>query len=297
MRKMRVAIIGSGNIGMNLLYKIKRSNVLECSLFIGRNLESANLKEAKRMGYRVSADSIQAIIDDPNSCDIVFDATTAEAHKSNSAVLKKLGKFAIDLTPSKVGKICVPCLNWQDCIKESNVNMVTCGGQSMVPLAVAMKNAAPNASYFETVSTISSKSAGPGTRANVDEYVQTTREALQYFTKTEKTKAMIVLNPAEPPITMRNTLYMMAENPDLKRITEEVDKMAGTIEKYVPGFQVIVEPTLLREGVVAVTAQVEGSGDFLPPYAGNLDIITCAGVEIAERYACDILEKEGSCPF
>lgn len=303
MEKIRCAIIGSGNIGMNLLYKIRRSHVLECSLFVGRNEKSENLREAGRMGVNVAANSTQALIDQSDLYEIVFDATTAEAHRIAAPLLKRMGKHVIDLTPSKVGKLCVPCLNWQDCLGEMNVNMVTCGGQSMVPLAYALTRACPQTTYLETVSTISSASAGTGTRENIDEYILTTRQALQEFAggmpggDGRKTKAMIVLNPADPPIIMRNTLYAMAEDPDLEEIGKSVGEMAEVIQSYVPGFQIMVNPVLLQEGIIAVTAQVEGAGDFLPAYAGNLDIITCAGIEMAEHYARQWLEEEGRCLF
>lgn len=282
---------------MNLLYKIRRSNVLECSYFLGRDPNSENLLEAKKKGYRTSAKSIEAIKEEPDCCDIVFDATSAEAHIGHAPILKELNKYVVDLTPSLVGKMCIPCLNSTECLDVSNVNMITCGGQSMVPLAYAITRANKNVKYLETTSTISSISAGPGTRANIDEYISTTSKALQQFTGVKNTKAMIVLNPAEPPIIMRNTLYALMDNPDLEAITEEVNKMEHCLEEYVPGFKVIVPPTLFDKNIVAVTAQVEGVGDFLPAYAGNLDIITCAGIEIAEQYARNIICREEACPF
>jgi len=297
MNKIKVAIIGSGNIGMNLLYKIKRSGVLECVYFIGRNSESENLSVAKHMGYRVSHDSIEAIIREPDCCDIVFDATSAESHRKNASILRKMDKFVVDLTPSKVGKLCIPCLNWEDSIKADNVNMITCGGQAMVPIAYALKKACSKIKYLETVSTISSISAGAGTRQNIDEYVKTTSMALKEFTGISNTKAMIVLNPAEPPIIMRNTLYAVVENPDINKMKAEVKLMEKQIQQYIPGYRVIIEPTIFDEGVITVTVQVEGSGDFLPSYAGNLDIITCAGIEIAEHYARNLICKEEACPF
>ena len=297
MKKIKCAIIGPGNIGMNLLYKIGRSNLLECALFIGRSETSKNLLQAKKMGIRTGSNSVQDLIDFADGYDIVFDATTAESHKTTAAILKKLKKYAIDLTPSKVGKLCVPCLNWEECLLVDNVNMVTCGGQSMVPLAYALKKACPQAEYVETVSTISSASAGPGTRANIDDYVETTGLALRQFSGISNTKAMIVLNPAEPPIIMRNTLYAIAENPDIEKIQKSLDEMVKNIEKYVPGYTMLVEPTLLKDNIVATSVQVEGCGDFLPRYAGNLDIITCAAIEMAEHYACKLLQEEGGCLF
>lgn len=297
MEKVRVAIIGSGNIGMDLLYKIKRSSVLKCEYLVGRNPESENLKLAKKMGYRTSAKGIQVIADDPDCCDIVFDATSAEAHISHAAVLKRLKKYTVDLTPARVGKLCVPCLNGDECIDEVNVNMVTCGGQAIVPMAYAVTRVTETVRYVEMVSTIASGSAGAGTRANIDEYIHTTSLALKTFTRVKNTKAMMVLNPAEPPITMRNTLYVVSDQIDLPKVTRSVEQMEKTIQEYVPGYRVIVMPTMLQEDTLTLTVQVEGSGDYLPRYAGNLDIITCAAVEMAEKRAREILRIERSCPF
>lgn len=297
MEKIKCAIIGPGNIGMNLLYKIKRSNILECTLFVGRNKNSKNLIAAKKMGFNTSSQSVQALIDNADDYDIAFDATTAESHKTTAAILKKLNKYAIDLTPSKVGRLCVPCLNWESCLDERNVNMVTCGGQSMVPIAHALVEACPKTKYIESVSTISSKSAGPGTRANIDDYIETTGQALREFTGVSNTKAMIVLNPADPPIIMRNTLYAIVEQPNIEKIRQNVYSMTQLIEKYIPGFRMIVEPTFLKDNIIATTVCVEGCGDFLPRYAGNLDIITCAAIEMAEHYAGKLLEEQGGCIF
>ena len=297
MDKIKVAIIGSGNIGMDLLYKIKRSNVLECEWLIGRNPKSENLKTAEKMGYKVSAKGIQTIVDNPDCCDIVFDATSAEAHISHAAVLKRLKKFTIDLTPAQVGRLCVPCLNGNECIEVGNVNMVTCGGQAIVPMAYAITKVTQDVRYVEMVSTIASDSAGAGTRANIDEYIHTTTLALKNFTKVKNAKAMMVLNPAVPPITMRNTLYVVSDKINLDEVIKSVEYMEKTIQEYVPGYRVIVMPTMLQENTLTLTVQVEGSGDYLPRYAGNLDIITCAAIEIAEKRAREILRIERSCPF
>ena len=296
MDKVNCAIIGPGNIGMNLLYKIRKSKLLECSLIIGRNENSVNLNLAKNKGYFVSAESTKALIKYEQMYDIVFDATTAESHRVHSSVLHKLNKFALDLTPSKVGKLCIPCLNKKECLDSHDLNMVTCGGQSMVPLASAIRKACPQIEYFEVIATISSVSAGPGTRENIDDHIMTTQQALREFTGVENVKAMIVLNPADPPVVMRNTLYAKGKNLDLSAVSESIYQMENNLREYVPGFNVIVEPTMLYDDVIAVTAQVEGTGDYLPQYAGNLDIITCAAIEMAECYASSILEG-GGMPF
>lgn len=246
------------------------------------------------MGYNVSADSIKAIIDNPYSSEIVFDATSAETHKMVAPILKKLGKYVIDLTPSQVGKMCVPCLNGDECLNEDNINMITCGGQSIVPLAYAIAKAC-GARYVESNSVIASLSAGPGTRANIDEYVQTTSKALKKFTGVAKAKSMIVLNPAEPPIIMRNTLYLESDTPDLEKAAKAAYSMEAEIQKYVPGFNIIVPPAFYGENIITTSAQVVGSADFLPEYSGNLDIITCAAVEMAERFAKKTLMQESLC--
>lgn len=297
MNKVKVAIIGSGNIGMDLLYKVKRSRILECSWILGRNSKSENLIMAKKMGYQVAANGIKTIIDNPDCCDIVFDATSAEAHKSHAPVLRKLGKFTIDLTPSKIGKLCIPCLNGDSCIDEKNVNMITCGGQAMIPMASEIVKVCENVEYIEMVSTIASDSAGQATRDNIDEYIKTTSLALGQFTNVKRTKAMLVLNPAVPPIIMRNTLYIVSQSLDIDKISICVKKMQTIIKDYVPGYEVVVVPTKIDENIVTLTVQVEGSGDYLPSYAGNLDIITCAAAEIAERYARNIICKEEVHPF
>jgi len=247
------------------------------------------------MGYNVSAASVQAIVDDPYCCDIVFDATTADAHKCAAPILRKLGKFVIDLTPSKVGKLCIPCLNGDECLNVDNVNMVTCGGQSIVPFANAVVKACGSAKYVESNSVIASLSAGTGTRANIDEYVHTTAAALRQFSGVSQTKSMIVLNPADPPIKMRNTLYVETDNPDIGKSAEAVASMEKVIQSYVPGFKVIVPPSLFADNIITVSTQVSGSCDFLPEYAGNLDIITCAAIEIAEKYAAKVMLQEGGC--
>ena len=282
--KTKVAIIGTGNIGADLLVKIQRSSFLECSLFAGRNQDSPGMRFAASLGVRVSDQSIQAITDDPECCEIVFDATSASIHLAHAPILKELGKFAIDLTPSKIGRMCIPVINAEACLNESNVNLVTCGGQATVPLAYAISRVHPDVDYIEVVASISSRSAGPGTRANIDEFTQTTKDALLHFTGVPKAKTIIILNPADPSILMRNTVYAIIPNPDMEAIRLAVKQMEKKIQCYVPGYQVIMEP-VFENGRVTTMVQVTGLGDYLPPYSGNLDIITCAAVHIAEMFA------------
>lgn len=284
MGKIKVGIIGTGNIGTDLLIKIIRSDYLECGIFTGRNPDSKGIAIAIDKGIPVSFDSIHAILEDPSCCDIVFDATSAKVHEYNAPILKRLGKFAIDLTPSRIGKMCIPVLNLEDCMGEDNVNLVTCGGQAAIPIAHAITLAQPDTQYIEVVASIASKSAGTGTRANIDEFTQTTKEALSHFTGIERTKAIITLNPAEPPIIMRNTVYAVIENPDMNKIYSRVHDVVEKIKKYVPGYRVILGP-VHENGRVTTTIEVVGLGDYLPAYSGNLDIITCAAINIAEEYA------------
>ena len=296
-KKMRCAIIGPGNIGMNLLTKLRRSRLLECGLFVGRDSKSKNLKIAQDKGYFVSFESLQGLINYQDRFDILFDATNADSHRITAGVMKKLGKYVIDLTPSKVGKLCIPCLNMEEGLETDNINMVTCGGQSTVPFAYAITRACEKVTYAETVSTIASASAGIGTRENIDDYIQTTQQALNQFTNIENTKSMIVLNPADPPIIMHNTLYMKTENPDMDALVKNVYDMEQTMRLYVPGIKILVPPTDIGDGIIALSIQVEGTGDYLPEYAGNLDIITCAAIEMAEKYAIKIMETESGCIF
>lgn len=284
MGKLKAAIIGTGNIGTDLLIKLQRSEYVECSLFTGRDYDSTGIEIAKKMGIPVSYDSITAIQNDPSCCDIVFDATSAKAHLHHSTILKQLGKFTLDLTPSRVGKLCVPVINLEECLEVDNVNMITCGGQASTPIAYAIMEAHPETEYIEVVASIASKSAGPGTRANVDEYTQTTRDALRIFSGAPKTKAMIVFNPAEPPIIMHNTIYAIIKNPDIDLITEKVKNMADRIREYVPGYEITLLP-VEENGRVTTMVEVVGLGDYLPKYSGNLDIITCAALKVAEEYA------------
>lgn len=284
MHKVKVGIIGTGNIGTDLLMKIRRSSVLECGIFAGRDIYSPNIIRAREMGVPVTGDSIRYIEENPDCCEIVFDATSAEVHRMHAPILKRLGKFAIDLTPAQVGEMCIPAINLADGLKADNVNLITCGGQAIVPLAYELSRIHPETKYLELVATISSRSAGAGTRNNIDEFTQTTRTALSKFTGIQNTKAIIILNPAEPPITMHNTLYALIDHPKMDLIQDRIQKMEAKIQQYVPGYHIVLWP-VYENGRVTMSVQVTGLGDYLPPYSGNLDIITCAALEIAEKYA------------
>ncbi|MEI7498648.1 MAG: acetaldehyde dehydrogenase (acetylating) [Candidatus Falkowbacteria bacterium] len=289
-QKIKVGIIGTGNIGTDLLYKIQRSELLECSLFAGRDAESQGIKRAEKMGVHTSHQSIDAIKNEPTICDIVFDATSAKAHIQNAKILKELGKFTIDLTPSRIGKMCIPVINVSEALDLDNVNMVTCGGQASVPIAKAIMDCNPETEYIEVVASISSKSAGPGTRLNIDEYTQTTKDAIKVFSGVPSAKAIIILNPAEPPILMNNTIYAKMKEPNLEKIKARVLEIEAEIKQYVPGYKIALGP-IYENGRLVVMIEVTGRGDYLPSYSGNLDIITCAAVKVAEEYAKKILKN------
>ena len=282
--RMNVAIIGTGNIGCDLMLKVARSRYLNCSLITGRNLNSPGSRFALQNKMNVSDQSIKAIEGNPGICDIVIDATSAAIHKKNAEILSKLGKFAIDLTPAKVGMFCVPVINIDEAVHAENVNMVTCGGQTSIPVAYAISQIHPETKHIEMAATIASKSAGIGTRDNIDEFTQTTKDALSHFTGVKHAKAIIALNPAEPPINMRTTIYALIGSPNMDKIRESVFLMAEKVKEYVPGYRLIVEPTYENDRVTT-TVEVTGLGDYLPVYAGNLDITTCAAVKVAEAYA------------
>ncbi|MCC9293596.1 acetaldehyde dehydrogenase (acetylating) [Clostridium sp. WLY-B-L2] len=289
MDKVKVGIIGPGNIGSDLMYKIIRSQYIELAMMTGV-VESEGIKRARKLGFNTSIKGIDAILPEKD-IKIVFDATGAQHHLKHAPLLKKAGKIAIDLTPAAVGPYVIPCVNLDKVKEEPNLNMVTCGGQATVPIVYAVNRVA-GAKYAEIVSCLASKSAGPGTRQNIDEFTQTTAKALEVVGGAKKGKAIIILNPAEPPIMMTNTIYVQVENPDIKAITESVNEIVKQIEVYVPGYKLRVPP-IIDGNKVTVIVQVEGQGDFLPKYSGNLDIITSAAVRTAERLAQQIIAEEG----
>jgi acetaldehyde dehydrogenase (acetylating) len=266
------------------LIKSMRSDFIACTLFAGRNLNSLGMKRANNLGVPISDRGIEAIVNHPEICDLVFDCTSAQAQLEHWAILKKLGKIMIDMTPAKVGVLCVPAINAGVCVSAANINMITCGGQVSIPIAYAISQVHPEIEYIEVASSIASRSAGPATRYNLDEYVETTQAALQKFSGAKKTKAILILNPAVPPIDMQTTIYAKIINPDVEKIRVSVLKMVEKISQYVPGYQLIVQPTLDSDRIIT-TIKVLGAGDYLPQYAGNLDIINCAAISMAELIA------------
>ena len=286
MKKIKVAILGTGNIGTDLMIKILRSEYLECTLFTGRTLDSVGMLRAKSLNVPISDKGINAIIENPSVCDIVIDCTSAQAHTNHWRVCKELGKTIIDMTPAKLGKLCVPAIAMDTDLSEDvqNINMITCGGQTSIPIGYALGQVHKDIEYIEVVSTIASLSAGPATRQNLDEYVETTQSALKKFSGAKDTKAILVLNPANPPIFMQTTIYAQIENPNLEAITESVENMIKVIQKYSPGYQLVVPP-VVTNGNVVISVKVLGAGDHLPQYAGNLDIINCAAIAVLELIA------------
>ena len=286
LKKLKIAIIGTGNIGTDLMVKVMRSEHMTCTLFAGRNFNSVGMKRANALGVTISDRGIEAIIKNPAICDLVFDCTSAQAHTEHWDTLNKLGKTVIDMTPAKLGELCVPAINAAQCLATGarNINMVTCGGQAAIPIAYAISNVHSNIDYIEVASSIASRSAGPATRQNLDEYIDTTQDALQALTGAKHTKAILILNPASPPIDMQTTIYAKIVDPDLPAIQVSVTAMVEKIKQYVPGYQLILPPTIQDDKIVT-TIKVIGAGDYLPQYAGNLDIINCAAIEMAERIA------------
>ncbi|MED2256352.1 acetaldehyde dehydrogenase (acetylating) [Brevibacillus parabrevis] len=293
MRKIKAAILGSGNIGTDLMYKLERSREIEIAAVIGIDPDSDGLQRAKERGYAVFANGIQAIVDQPDMAEIVFDATSAKAHVRHAKVLKELGKVAIDLTPAARGPFVCPVVNLQEQLEKetANVNMITCGGQATIPIVYAINRVA-DVSYAEIVATIASKSAGPGTRANIDEFTVTTRQGLEQVGGADQGKALIILNPAEPPILMRDTVYCEVKQMDQAAIRQSIAEMVEQVRQYVPGYRLKQEP-LFEENRVTVFLEVEGAGDYFPPYAGNLDIMTAAAVRVGEEVARHLLDGRG----
>ena len=303
--KTRVAVIGSGNIGTDLMIKVIRlSQVLEMAAMAGIDPDSDGLARAARLGVPTTASGVQGLIALPGfaAIDIVFDATSAKAHKTNAAALASYGIRLIDLTPAAIGPYVVPAVNLDEHLGAYDVNMVTCGGQATIPVVAAVARVAA-VRYAEIVASIASRSAGPGTRANIDEFTETTKKAIEVVGGAERGKAIIILNPAEPPLIMRDTVFCLAAEADPGTITDSVERMVKEVAAYVPGYRLKQEVqvsriaedeplhTLLVPGTprpalkVSVFLEVEGAAHYLPSYAGNLDIMTSAALRTAERLA------------
>jgi acetaldehyde dehydrogenase len=301
---LKCAVIGSGNIGTDLMIKAKRmSDVVEVVAMVGIDPESDGLARAERMGVATTSDGIDGLVamDVFDEIDLVFDATSAGAHARHDEVLRAHGKQILDLTPAAIGPYVVPSVNLEEHLGAPNLNMVTCGGQATVPMVAAINKVA-HVVYGEIVSSISSKSAGPGTRANIDEFTETTSKAIEEVGGAEMGKAIIVLNPAEPPMIMRNTVFCLVETGDPEEIERSIIDMVETVSEYVPGYRLKqkVQFERLDDGApvhipdmgrkftgwkISIFLEVEGAAHYLPAYAGNLDIMTSAAIKTAERLA------------
>lgn len=286
--KLKAVIIGPGNIGTDLLMKMKRSEWVEPVWMVGIDPASEGLKRAVDMGVKACATGVDGILEHVIADDIrvAFDATSAYAHAENSRKLNELGVIMVDLTPAAIGPFCIPPVNLADHAKklEMNVNMVTCGGQATIPMVAAVSRVQP-VEYGEIVAAVSSRSVGPGTRKNIDEFTRTTASAIEKVGGAKRGKAIIIVNPAEPPLLMRDTVHVLTEGePDQAAITESVNAMVAEVQKYVPGYKLVNGPVFDGKRV-SIYLEVEGLGDFLPKYAGNLDIMTAAALRTAELFA------------
>src|SRR3989338_772699 len=290
-RKIKCALIGPGNIGTDLLAKLQRSPVLEPVWMVGIDPASDGLKRAKEMGIKTTADGVDGLIPHikADGVQIVFDATSAYVHAENSRKVNAQGAMMIDLTPAAIGPYCVPPVNLKQHVgqREMNVNMVTCGGQATIPMVYAVSRVQPVA-YGEIVATVSSRSVGPGTRKNIDEFTRTTAGAVEQVGGAREGKAIIVINPAEPPLMMRDTIHCLTDSkPDEAAITASVQAMIAEVQKYVPGYRLKNGP-VFDGNRVSIFMEVEGLGDYLPKYAGNLDIMTAAALRTGEMFAEEI---------
>ena len=282
--KVPCAILGSGNIGTDLMYKLQRSETLEPTAVIGIDPDSDGLKRAAAAGLETSAEGVDWIVAHPEQCRFVFEATSAGAHRANAPKIAAAGLQSIDLTPAKLGPGVVPVVNLEQHIEAPDVNMITCGGQATIPMVAAVSAVTP-VPYAEIVATIASLSAGPGTRESIDAFTRTTAKGLEEIGGAERGKAIIILNPADPPLMMRDTVFcQISPEADREAIRASIEAMREKVATYVPGYRLRGEPQF-DEDRVAIFIEVEGAADYLPAYAGNLDIMTAAAVAVGEELA------------
>jgi len=282
-RPLHVAIIGSGNIGTDLMIKVERSPALELAGVAGIDPQSDGLRRAREHGHVVTDRGLAALLDLVDGIDLAFDATSAHAHPEHARLLAARGITSVDLTPAALGPAVVPPVNLEEHAGAPEVTLITCGAQATIPIVAAMSRVA-RLRYAETVSTVASRSAGPGTRQNIDEFTSATARGLETIGGADQAKAIIILNPAEPPIMMRNTIYAELDDPDRDAVEAAIREAVAGVAEYVPGYRLTTDP-LIGDELATVMVEVEGAGDNLPPYAGNLDIMTSAAVRVAELHA------------
>jgi acetaldehyde dehydrogenase (acetylating) len=281
--KIKVAILGTGNIGTDLLLKSLKSDFIDVIAFVGRRLDSDGFRIAKEHNVNISDEGIEYFLNNPSCCDVVYDCTNAEDAKSHALIFKEQKIKVIDLTPAKVGEMCVPDINSELIITSDNVNMITCGGQSSIPMLHLISKKCKGLEYVEVVSQIASKSAGMATRINVDNYIYTTQNAITQFTGCKNCKVILNLNPAEPCVDMQTTIFIKTKEIDFENLTESILEKIEELKTYIPYYELVLPPTMNENGVVVLSIRVRGSGDYLPKYAGNLDIINCAAIKITKR--------------
>lgn len=280
--KTKVGIIGTGNIGTDLLFKILKSKSLDLIAFVGRRADSDGIQKANKLGINTSIEGIEYFKNNPHP-DVIFDCTDAFSAKENNEVFIWTGVKVIDLTPAKLGPMCIPILNREIIGQYGNVNMVTCGGQASIPLLNLISTCCSRVEYIEIVSQIASKSAGIATRVNIDQYIHTTEDAIRNFTACESCKVILNLNPAEPCVDMQTTMFIKAEGINLDdKFQEKLNDRIKMVRQYVPNYEIVMTP-VINDGILILSVRVKGAGDYLPSYAGNLDIINCAAINVAER--------------
>jgi acetaldehyde dehydrogenase len=279
---INAGIIGTGNIGTDLLLKILKTDFIIPVIFAGRRMESDGIRIAVENGVPVTDKSIQYFIDNPKCCDIVYDCTSAADAKLHAPIFAEQKIKVVDLTPAKIGPLCVPSINSEVILSNDNVNMITCGGQASMPMLNLISKYCDKLDYIEVVSQIASESAGMATRINVDSYIHTTEMAIKQFTKCNNCKVILNLNPAEPCVDMQTTMFLRFKNINFEALVEDIYKKIKELKTYIPYYELVIPPTI-TDDVLVLSIKVKGSGDYLPEYAGNLDIINCAAIEVTKK--------------